>query len=38
VFASSKSRAERDAWVMHNLNLVQMAHAKDKRPAEISAA
>src|SRR5258708_34561466 len=21
---------------MHNLNLVQMAHAKDKRPAEIS--
>src|SRR6202165_5542319 len=36
VFASSKSRAERDAWTMHNLNLVQMAHAKDKRPAEIS--
>src|SRR5881392_4226773 len=36
VFASSKSRAERDAWVMHNLNLVQMAHAKDKRPSEIS--
>ena len=30
------SRAERDAWTMHNLNLVQMAHAKDKRPAEIS--
>ena len=36
VFASSKTRAERDAWVMHNLNLVQMAHAKDKRPSEIS--
>ena len=36
VFASSKTRAERDAWTMHNLNLVQMAHAKDKRPAEIS--
>src|SRR4030088_2350492 len=36
VFAKSKTRAERDAWVMHNLNLVQMAHAKDKRPAEIS--
>jgi nitrate/nitrite transport system ATP-binding protein len=36
VFARTKSRAERDAWVMHNLNLVQMAHAKDKRPAEIS--
>lgn len=36
VFASTKSRAERDAWTMHNLNLVQMAHAKDKRPSEIS--
>ncbi|KIF65912.1 nitrate ABC transporter ATP-binding protein [Streptomyces sp. AcH 505] len=36
VFAKSKSRTERDAWVMHNLNLVQMAHAKDKRPGEIS--
>jgi nitrate/nitrite transport system ATP-binding protein len=31
-----KSRAERHDWVMHNLDLVQMAHAKDKRPAEIS--
>ena len=28
--------AGRDAWVMHNLNLVQMAHARDKRPSEIS--
>ena len=36
VFSSSKSRAERHAWVMHNLNLVQMAHAADKPPAEIS--
>jgi len=36
VFAGSKSRAERHAWTMHNLDLVQMAHAKDKRPAEIS--
>src|SRR5882724_9355971 len=36
VFSSSKTRAERDAWTMHNLSLVQMAHAKDKRPAEIS--
>src|SRR6476661_7342526 len=27
---------DRDAWTMHNLNLVQMAHARDKRPAEIS--
>jgi len=36
VFSKTKTRAERDAWVMHNLNLVQMAHAKDKRPSEIS--
>ena len=36
VFGAKKSRAERHAWVMHNLELVQMAHAKDKRPAEIS--
>ncbi|MGZ3310025.1 MAG: ABC transporter ATP-binding protein [Xanthobacteraceae bacterium] len=36
VFSSTKSRAERRAWTMHNLELVQMAHAKDKRPAEIS--
>ncbi len=36
VFAASKKRAERHDWTMHNLDLVQMAHAKDKRPAEIS--
>jgi nitrate/nitrite transport system ATP-binding protein len=36
VFRASKPRAERHAWTMHNLDLVQMAHAKDKRPAEIS--
>jgi nitrate/nitrite transport system ATP-binding protein len=36
VFASAKSRVERDAWTLHNLDLVQMTHAKDKRPAEIS--
>ena len=36
VFAKSKTRGERDAWTMHNLNLVQMAHARDKRPSEIS--
>lgn len=32
----SKRRAERHDWTMHNLDLVQMAHAKDKRPNEIS--
>ena len=36
VFGSTKTRAERDEWVLHNLNLVQMTHAKDKRPSEIS--
>src|SRR5438105_12161864 len=36
VFGSKKSRQKRHDWVMHNLDLVQMAHAKDKRPAEIS--
>ena len=36
VFSGTRSRADRDQWTMHNLELVQMAHAKDKRPAEIS--
>jgi nitrate/nitrite transport system ATP-binding protein len=36
VFGGTKSRAERHDWIMHNLELVQMAHARDKRPAEIS--
>jgi nitrate/nitrite transport system ATP-binding protein len=36
VFSGTKSRVERDAWTLHNLELVQMTHARDKRPAEIS--
>src|SRR6266705_3925206 len=32
VFGGKKSRAERHNWVMHNLELVQRGHAKDKRP------
>ena len=36
VFGGARSRAHRHDWTMHNLELVQMAHAKDKRPAEIS--
>ena len=36
VFSQSKSRSERHTWTMHNLELVQMVHAKDKLPAEIS--
>ena len=36
VFSGKKSRAERRAWILHNLDLVQMAHAGDKLPREIS--
>jgi nitrate/nitrite transport system ATP-binding protein len=36
VFARTRSRAERHAWTMDNLALVQMTHAKDMRPSEIS--
>jgi nitrate/nitrite transport system ATP-binding protein len=34
--SKGKSKAERDDWVMHNLELVQMTHAAAKRPAELS--
>jgi len=36
VFGSKKSKAERDEWIRHNLALVHMTHALDKRPSEIS--
>lgn len=36
VFAGKKSAADRREWIMHNLALVQMTHAKDKKPGEIS--
>ena len=36
VFGRAKTRAERHDWTLHNLDLVQMGHAKDKRPSEIS--
>ncbi|WP_027487303.1 ABC transporter ATP-binding protein [Allorhizobium undicola] len=36
VFAGRKTKAEKHDWVMRNLDLVQMGHAKDKRPSEIS--
>lgn len=36
VFGRTKTRAERHDWIMQNLDLVQMSHAADKRPAEIS--
>lgn len=36
VFRKTKSRAEIKDWVVHNLDLVHMTHAMDKRPSEIS--
>ncbi|MCJ2036517.1 ABC transporter ATP-binding protein [Methylobacterium sp. J-068] len=36
VFKGRKSRAERSAWIDHNLSLVNMTHAADRRPSEIS--
>lgn len=36
VFKGKKSKAEIREWVDHNLELVHMEHARDKRPGEIS--
>ncbi|NNM74043.1 ABC transporter ATP-binding protein [Enterovirga aerilata] len=36
VFRGRKSRAERRDWIEENLRLVNMMHAAEKRPAEIS--
>jgi nitrate/nitrite transport system ATP-binding protein len=36
VFKGKKSKAEMREWILHNLNLVHMSHALDKRPDEIS--
>ena len=36
VFGKTKSTAARDAWTRHNLALVQMSHALDKKPDELS--
>lgn len=36
VFGKSKSKAEKREWIEHNLKLVHMDHAMDKRPDEIS--
>ena len=36
VFGKSKSKTEIREWVKHNLELVHMTHAMDKRPSEIS--
>lgn len=36
VFHRQKTRAEMRDWIEHNLALVHMTHARDKRPGEIS--
>lgn len=36
VFGKTKSKAEKREWIEHNLKLVHMDHAMDKRPDEIS--
>jgi len=36
VFGETKSAAERDSWTRHNLALVQMSHALEKKPDELS--
>jgi len=36
VFGKTKSKAETREWIKHNLALVHMDHAMDKRPDEIS--
>mgnify|MGYP000158443786 CR=1 FL=1 len=36
VFGSDKTKAETKEWIEHNLKLVHMDHAMDKRPDEIS--
>ncbi|GAA0833255.1 ABC transporter ATP-binding protein [Marinomonas arenicola] len=36
VFKGKKSKKEMHEWILHNLELVHMTHAADKRPNEIS--
>ncbi len=36
VFKTTKSKAERDEWTRHNLELVHMSHALNLKPDEIS--
>ena len=36
VFGGKKSKSEIKDWIKHNLELVHMTHAMDKRPSEIS--
>lgn len=36
VFKSTKTKQERHKWTLHNLELVHMSHALDRKPGEIS--
>ena len=36
VFKKTKCKAERHEWTLHNLELVHMSHALDRKPDEIS--
>ena len=36
IFKGKKSKAEMHEWIVHNLELVHMEHAMDKKPSEIS--
>ena len=36
IFGDSKTAAERKAWILHNLNMVNMSHALHRLPSEIS--
>ncbi|WP_297750271.1 ABC transporter ATP-binding protein [Hydrogenophaga sp.] len=36
IFRDSKSAAERKAWILHNLDMVNMSHALNRLPSEIS--
>ena len=36
IFARTRSKAERREWILHNLEMVNMAHALQRLPSEIS--
>jgi nitrate/nitrite transport system ATP-binding protein len=36
IFRSTRSKAERKEWILHNLAMVNMSHALDRLPSEIS--
>jgi nitrate/nitrite transport system ATP-binding protein len=36
IFRTTRSKAERKEWILHNLAMVNMSHALDRLPSEIS--